>query len=566
MTRRGRPPHPDVLTPREWDVLTLIRDGLTNQQIAERLGISMDAAKYHVSEILSKLQLSSREEAAAWQPAPAERAVLRPVWASALAGMWRAWPLALRVAGAAVMASAAIGLGILAYSVLKSEDDSNDDTVEATSSASASASPGPSGSGTSTDGSVPDAILLAVTDGIDLPSDLALVIETGCWQCDGPTTSLLRVYRDAGGGYITDTLFTPQKVGLGPITVQTDKGPEEREPGIAGFAITPNASDIVVGVGYNVTISGSTDVSSLFRSTDGGITWGDFGTLNAGDFMAGEIADGQIIVGHYADSNVTVAPSATSFYPAPNYRFFPSNDAIPTPEGADATWRPSVLTDNTVGWITDDGRLLNGSGDEVYRIAEAGQTSYMPHAHQPVTGAVVSWHFPNSGSVYIDVKTNKDDTKQTFEVPTLFAPSTFLTSTTILGNVQLSYPSSLPTPGAVSSYLYPAILNVKSRNIQPITHPFGDEGFPLGRNLVAAATAGPFAVVTGTGSCLNVRSEAGASAQVLECAADGVLLTNIGQRVDADGQTWLKVRTPSGSEGFGSTQFLQVLGEPPSGD
>ena len=68
MARRGRPKHPDILTPREWQVLDLLREGLTNEQIGERLGVTVHAARYHVSEILSKLGVSSREEAARWQP------------------------------------------------------------------------------------------------------------------------------------------------------------------------------------------------------------------------------------------------------------------------------------------------------------------------------------------------------------------------------------------------------------------------------------------------------------------------------------------------------------------
>ena len=66
--RRGRPPYPDVLTPREQEVLALIREGLTNEQIGVRLGISDHGAKYHVAEILSKLGVSSRQEAARWPP------------------------------------------------------------------------------------------------------------------------------------------------------------------------------------------------------------------------------------------------------------------------------------------------------------------------------------------------------------------------------------------------------------------------------------------------------------------------------------------------------------------
>ena len=67
MQKRGRPPYPDILTPREFDVLALVRERLTNEQIASRLGISADTAKFHVSEIITKLGVSDRREAALWQ-------------------------------------------------------------------------------------------------------------------------------------------------------------------------------------------------------------------------------------------------------------------------------------------------------------------------------------------------------------------------------------------------------------------------------------------------------------------------------------------------------------------
>lgn len=67
MGERGRPKHPDILTPRQHEVLELVREGLTNPQIAERLGISPDGAKWHVKEILWKLNVPSREEAARWR-------------------------------------------------------------------------------------------------------------------------------------------------------------------------------------------------------------------------------------------------------------------------------------------------------------------------------------------------------------------------------------------------------------------------------------------------------------------------------------------------------------------
>jgi NarL family two-component system response regulator LiaR len=57
------------LTEREMDVLKLIAKGLNNNEIAGKLYISENTVKGHVSNILSKLQLADRTQAAvyAWQ-------------------------------------------------------------------------------------------------------------------------------------------------------------------------------------------------------------------------------------------------------------------------------------------------------------------------------------------------------------------------------------------------------------------------------------------------------------------------------------------------------------------
>jgi NarL family two-component system response regulator LiaR len=57
------------LTDREVEVLTLIARGFTNQKIADELVISIGTVKGHVSNILSKLHLADRTQAAvyAWQ-------------------------------------------------------------------------------------------------------------------------------------------------------------------------------------------------------------------------------------------------------------------------------------------------------------------------------------------------------------------------------------------------------------------------------------------------------------------------------------------------------------------
>lgn len=57
-------PAPEPLSARELEVLRLIVDGLSNQEIAEKLIISLATAKTHVRNILNKLAVDDRTQAA----------------------------------------------------------------------------------------------------------------------------------------------------------------------------------------------------------------------------------------------------------------------------------------------------------------------------------------------------------------------------------------------------------------------------------------------------------------------------------------------------------------------
>jgi two-component system, NarL family, nitrate/nitrite response regulator NarL len=61
----GEPPSvaPTLLSPREQEVLSLLSEGLSNRDVAARLGISHHTAKFHVNAILDKLGATTRTEA-----------------------------------------------------------------------------------------------------------------------------------------------------------------------------------------------------------------------------------------------------------------------------------------------------------------------------------------------------------------------------------------------------------------------------------------------------------------------------------------------------------------------
>ncbi len=113
--RRGRPRHPDVLTPAEWRVLDALREGGTNAEIASRLGLSPDTVKTHISNMLAKLELRNRRALAAWRPdAPRRRlggvlAVPAALWSVGRPLVW-VGAGAATLAGVVVVAVALVAL------------------------------------------------------------------------------------------------------------------------------------------------------------------------------------------------------------------------------------------------------------------------------------------------------------------------------------------------------------------------------------------------------------------------------------------------------------------------
>lgn len=66
LTARASGPTGPQLTPREAEVLGLVRAGLANKQIARRLGISERTVKAHLTSVFQRIGVADRTQAAVW--------------------------------------------------------------------------------------------------------------------------------------------------------------------------------------------------------------------------------------------------------------------------------------------------------------------------------------------------------------------------------------------------------------------------------------------------------------------------------------------------------------------
>ncbi len=106
------------LTERQLHVLRLVAEGHTNWEIGEALGITLDGAKWNVSELLSKLGLNSREELADYWRWHNRRSARLGRAFRGLVGL----PV-LKIAGGLATATAVVGIAVFAWMVFRQAED-----------------------------------------------------------------------------------------------------------------------------------------------------------------------------------------------------------------------------------------------------------------------------------------------------------------------------------------------------------------------------------------------------------------------------------------------------------
>ena len=199
---------------------------------------------------------------------------------------------------------------------------------------------------------------------MELPEDVALIIETGCYQCDGPPTGLYRLYRDASGEAADRRALYPRGLGAPAATVATTEEASVDESYITGLALSDDASQIVAGVctrGYcgGLGFPTADAQTTLYRSSDGGVTWTQFGLFDGGGWVTAITNDGVVVSGPYGPEE----------QPAPKFTLFPSGEPVQLPPGPTGYW-PLTLPGGELAWRTEDGRLLRSDGSDVLPLGE----------------------------------------------------------------------------------------------------------------------------------------------------------------------------------------------------
>jgi hypothetical protein len=329
---------------------------------------------------------------------------------------------------------------------------------------------------------------LAIGDAVAFPDDLAMIIETGCWQCDGPTEGLERVYRNPAGEIVVETLFSAEKMGLEPRVVQTDKGPQNEEPTITGSALTYDASRILVSVCTRGTClemgapPGEDAQTTLFESTDGGVTWEVLDVLDGGLAVRAITEDGLLL----ADFNPQ--PGVVGIA----YRLYPGGKEISPPEDA-LSHRVFATPDGALIWGTADGRLLRSDGSEYLSLGRGGNSEIVAVSIGPGPEplAAVSWFEEEgySGTYYMAILNPDGNVRKAYRTGDLILPGVWV-SALMYGNAGVP-PGRLPGP-APDLYLewLPVAFDVDGDRALPIVDPFLEM---QSRNLVRAVIKAPAA-------------------------------------------------------------------------
>ncbi len=439
--------------------------------------------------------------------------------------------------------------------------DSNASPTPTASQTSTPASATPTAGSSATDGAGA-VTTLPIGDPIAMPQGVVMIVEAGCFQCDGPGSGLFRVFKLADGKTVVQQLFSAGQryfpdnfeavfeangVVIPTTRVATVGGTiSEEEPYITGWAVSDDGDTLIAGVCVQGFCGGSLIGLSdnaqtiLYQSVDGGITWSELAAVDAGVWVVDVDLRGRALVAQWTNPDPNI-PASFFFEPGHEPVLRPHvvpERTFPTVDGEQVVWGSAGT------WYLPDGSIvLNIPGEQSDSGLMYGGT----------TGPVAM--FVDGPEANLEVYDGKSDSFERFSVPEMWSIAGWAAGPQLFGNISLSMEGQLAS--------LPAILYDKNKFISPITDPFLGSDFEKGRNRVIAVQIHPAAVVSGTGSCLNVRDDPSVESAILDCVPDGVILHVVGPD---QGNGWLHVTSPTGAKGYVSADFLDIIALPPNQD
>lgn len=537
-------------TPRQREVLDLLVRRKTNGEIAEALGISLDGAKWHVSEIITRLGVDSRDEAAEyWR----HHNGLRMRFSRVASGFFGSGALKW-AAGTVFVAGVAVVSAMVIVALRGASGDDSDPSVGDPPANTAVPSPAPGTPpaatppaatpppGGETINGVPVTVITFGKPG-PLPVPLSVIIETGCFQCDGPAGGFERATLDARGNVVTELLYKPAT-------------------GYISHSYWDSANRThylsVCSRGYcGELASVSADAqTTVLRSTDGGVTWQAVETFDGDVGLAGPTQQGFLL------NRSVYLDTGTDW----RFQVLGSSTMVRPPAGTEpefAYGRPTLI-----GWRkTGTNDVLNLAGSPLVTLPALGNRQYGQAAQvAAVLGddVLVMWaDGPSADDVshYLGVMENGALTKVLRFHSTSgwnFFVGDWLTKNAVFGNALVSPADLDPARSSTAGSLHPVWLDLQTGQLNVLElygAAFSDSY--RGRNYIREVEPGPFLRVSGAGDCLNVRESASTSARSLGCFADNVLLRDLSGTESAGGITWRKVGIPDGRQGWASGEFLK---------
>jgi hypothetical protein len=396
----------------------------------------------------------------------------------------------------------------------------------------------------------PNAKTLVAGKPVALPNNVVLYAFDGVWE--GPSTALRRYYTDAAGGLTTDDLI---------LSTFDDGG--RAFVGMAVGAFGEIAASLCHGLCY-----GEPQPVTVVRSDDGGVTWSEVVTVERGWWDTIEAVEGgEIYLRGLEPANMFALWRMTS--DAAQEIPFP---AQVSPNAAVYSGRKDGAL--VIAGIAEDRRTLWDleTGEKLVSIPlpdSVKSTSPMGFISTPKgLRFQVGW-LEASGDQYVgflDLSTGRFDAiyrLQTANGLEFTFVAGWLSATIAIGRASFSAADYVDGSTDPTFRGIPAVIDFENGVVSPIADFVpklaGKSGGPVPRHIAV----GPFARVSMTEDCLNVRATPSTTGAVLSCYADGVLLPLRDDGATSDGDEWLAVRTPDGREGWAAARYL-VPSTPPT--